>query len=240
VTLREGFGAEQLRGTVGWLAAAQRLDGAFEDDGPGSVRRHALATYLLAEVAGTSRDGRMLMPFVDAAVRELVALRNPDRGWSASPNGIPEARTTGWAVLALSSARFFGRQLPAEPGELLAWFDAHPATDAAAAGAELFARLFGARDPQATPAMAGLADLAATLPDLDDPEACCWVTYALFQHGGQHWARWQKQLGVLARTRRTDEWNGSWDPAPGQTRLQTTAQRVLTLEAYYRYSRLVR
>jgi hypothetical protein len=239
-TLGAGPGAPHLRAIVGSLVVAQRLDGRFEDDGPGSVRRHALATYLLAEVAGVSGDGRMLMPFVDAAVRRLVALRNPDRGWSASPGAASSAYDTGWAVLASSSARFFGRPVPAEPAELLAWFDAHPSAESGPAGAELFARYFVGQDPTTTPAMAGLADLAATLPGLDDPEAVCWVTYALYQRGGQHWARWQKSLTEVVRTQATGEWRGSWDPAPGRSRLATTALRGLTLEAYYRYSRLVR
>ena len=57
-----------------------------------------------------------------------------------------------------------------------------------------------------------------------------------------HWGEWNSRIdGDIVQTQiRDGELKGSWEPAGGCTRLTTTALRVLTLEAYYRYSRLVR
>ena len=76
-----------------------------------------------------------------------------------------------------------------------------------------------------------------------------YATYALFQYGGAHWNEWKKKLEtsvVKNQHRKGGEKNllGSWDPigAWGEDggRVYSTAILVLTLEAYYRYSRLVR
>ena len=76
-----------------------------------------------------------------------------------------------------------------------------------------------------------------------------YATYALFQYGGAHWNEWKKKLEtsvVKHQHREAGQKNllGSWDPigARGEDggRVYSTAILVLTLEAYYRYSRLVR
>jgi hypothetical protein len=78
-----------------------------------------------------------------------------------------------------------------------------------------------------------------------------YATYALFQMGGRHWTEWQKKLesAVVKNQQLSKEPGkknlyGSWDPtcAWGEDggRVYSTAILTLTLEAYYRYSRLVR
>ncbi len=76
-----------------------------------------------------------------------------------------------------------------------------------------------------------------------------YATYALFQYGGDHWKQWQKKLetAVVKNQHRDGSKKnlvGSWDPigAWGEDggRVYSTAILTLTLEAYYRYSRLVR
>ena len=71
-------------------------------------------------------------------------------------------------------------------------------------------------------------------------------SYALFQIGGQAWEKWSKQLtkAVVKTQRKDGNFKGSWDPkgAWGDDggRVYSTAILVLTLEAYYRYSALIR
>ncbi|MEO0478237.1 MAG: prenyltransferase/squalene oxidase repeat-containing protein [Planctomycetota bacterium] len=71
-------------------------------------------------------------------------------------------------------------------------------------------------------------------------------TYALFQMGGRRWKTWEKALETaVVKQQRTDgNFNGSWDAAGawGEDggRVYSTALLALTLEAYYRYSRLIR
>jgi len=67
-------------------------------------------------------------------------------------------------------------------------------------------------------------------------------TLALFQMGGQWWARWNPHLRdlLIAQQCSEGERRGSWDPPPCGFdaiggRVYTTALNVLTLEVYYRY-----
>ena len=71
-------------------------------------------------------------------------------------------------------------------------------------------------------------------------------TYALFQIGGRRWKTWEAALEeAVVKTQRSDgNFTGSWDAdgAWGEDggRVYSTAILALTLEAYYRYSRLIR
>jgi hypothetical protein len=64
--------------------------------------------------------------------------------------------------------------------------------------------------------------------------------------GGDHWRDWHRALtpAVIATQRRDDNFNGSWDPVGvwGEDggRVYATALMVLTTEAQFRYTRLVR
>jgi hypothetical protein len=73
-----------------------------------------------------------------------------------------------------------------------------------------------------------------------------YATYALYQMGPPYWDNWQKSLtpSVVKTQREDGNFKGSWNPsgAWGEDggRVYSTAILVLTLEAYYRYTRLVR
>ncbi|MCA8968582.1 MAG: terpene cyclase/mutase family protein [Planctomycetes bacterium] len=70
-------------------------------------------------------------------------------------------------------------------------------------------------------------------------------SYALFQVGGRRWSTWKKSLepALVKSQRREGAARGSWDPvgAWGHDggRVYSTALAVLTLQVYYRYSRIV-
>jgi hypothetical protein len=119
----------------------------------------------------------------------------------------------------------------------------------------LFCRYFMGQDPKEKPVMKAAADLIASKPPVWDEKAGTidhyywyYATYALFQAGGTHWQNWQKKLETAViknqhRDKAKKNLYGSWDPvcAWGDDggRVYSTATLVLTLEAYYRYSRLV-
>ena len=73
-----------------------------------------------------------------------------------------------------------------------------------------------------------------------------YATYALFQYGGKHWKDWSKAIekAVVKPQRKDGNFKGSWDPigAWGEQggRVYSTAILCLTLEAHYRYARLIR
>jgi hypothetical protein len=75
-----------------------------------------------------------------------------------------------------------------------------------------------------------------------------YATYALYQAGGQPWRAWQRQLEpALVKNQHRDvaspNLHGSWDPvcAWGEDggRVYSTAILALTLQANWRYTRLV-
>ncbi|HEX5053060.1 MAG TPA: prenyltransferase/squalene oxidase repeat-containing protein [Planctomycetota bacterium] len=119
----------------------------------------------------------------------------------------------------------------------------------------LFCRFFMGQDPKEKPIMTAAANLIAQKPPVWDPKGGSidmyywyYATYALFQMGGRHWTEWQKKLEpAVVKTQLMDKNKknlyGSWDPigAWGEDggRVYSTALLVLTLEAYYRYSKLV-
>jgi len=130
-----------------------------------------------------------------------------------------------------------------------------PDKGAAMTAVGLFCRCFLNQDPRDKPVMKAAADLIAARPPVWDEQGGSidhyywyYATYALFQMGGTHWTEWQKKLESAVvkhqhRDRTRKNLYGSWDPkcAWGEDggRVYSTAILTLTLEAYYRYTRLV-
>ena len=141
-----------------------------------------------------------------------------------------------------------------KPGDHQARFPPEKGEAMTAVG--LFCRFFMGQDPKEKPVMKAAADLLLTKPPVWDVKGGTidhyywyYATYALFQMGGRHWTEWQKKLepAVLKnqhRDRNKKNLYGSWDPigvwGEDGGRVYSTATLTLTLEAYYRYSRLVR
>jgi hypothetical protein len=122
----------------------------------------------------------------------------------------------------------------------------------------LFCRYFMNQDPKEKPVMNAAADLILSKPPIWDVKAGTideyywyYATYALFQKGGRHWDEWKKRLDTAVvksqhRDKAPSKKNlyGSWDPigcwGEDGGRVYTTAILTLTLEAYFRYTKLVR
>ncbi len=154
----------------------------------------------------------------------------------------PTSGRTGYTKRGEQSSRHPGdhaTRFPQDKGEALT-------------GVALFCRFFLGQDPAKSEIMERQADLILSKPPQNlrdgsiDHYYWYYATYALYQMGGRHWREWQKALTpALVKTQRMDgNFKGSWDPngAWGEDggRVYSTAILVLTLEAYYRYSRLVR
>ena len=120
--------------------------------------------------------------------------------------------------------------------------------------AALLCRFFLGQTPAQRPEMGKAANtILSKLPKWNttdgsiDLYAWYFGTYALYQMGGRSWSLWSKALTDALVTPQCREGNakGSWDPQSdvwglSAGRVYTTAMGVLTLEAYYRYTRLVR
>jgi hypothetical protein len=137
-----------------------------------------------------------------------------------------------------------------KPGDHGARFPVDKTEALTAAG--LFCRFFLGQDPKEQPCMRAAVDrILAKKPSWDaksgsiDHYYWYYASYALYQMGGRAWSEWSKALDLaVVKTQRKDgNFAGSWDPsgAWGEDggRVYSTAILALTLEAYYRYGRLV-
>ncbi|MHC5062817.1 MAG: prenyltransferase/squalene oxidase repeat-containing protein [Planctomycetota bacterium] len=155
----------------------------------------------------------------------------------------PRTARTGYITMGSGSSRREGihaEEFPRERGECMT-------------AVALLCRFFLGQDPNEAKIMKQQADLISTrLPKWDEKDGSIdhyywyYASYALYQMGGKHWKTWSAALTkAVANTQRKDgNYRGSWDPAGawGEDggRVYSTAILVLTLEAYYRYSALVR
>ncbi|MEE2886841.1 MAG: prenyltransferase/squalene oxidase repeat-containing protein [Planctomycetota bacterium] len=116
----------------------------------------------------------------------------------------------------------------------------------------LFCRFFLGQDPKKVAIMKTAAETLMQRTPIWDKDGSIdhyywyYATYALYQMGGNYWTEWSKKLtpAVVKQQREDGNFKGSWDAvgAWGEDggRVYSTAILVLTLEAYYRYTRLVR
>jgi len=147
-----------------------------------------------------------------------------------------------------------GERSSRKPGEHKTKFPVEKGEAMTAVG--LFCRFFMGQDPKEKPIMNAAANLISQKPPIWDEKAGTidhyywyYATYALFQMGGKQWTDWQKKLETAVvknqhRDKTKKNLYGSWDPigvwGEDGGRVYSTAILVLTLEAYYRYSKLVR
>lgn len=241
-TLHSGEHKEALNKGIGWLLDQQDDDGCFARVGPERLRHHTLATYALAEAYGLTYCLEVRGGLCDAVVW-LAAQRRDDGGFGDVVPGAPsDDVSTASAVVAFASAEFFGVEAPVKSREVVTWFD-----DAAAPGdptrsaPRLFSSFFAGRNPKDDEQMVAAADALVQNADPNDPWCQYWTTYSLFQMGGPWWKAWCTRVEEVAKQQHdAGDLDGSWDAAAGHSRMTTTALRVLSLQAYSRYSRLVR
>lgn len=114
------FQSEVARG-LDWLVSVQRLSGDLfdiEEQGRDAhFYAHAQATIALCEALALTGD-ELLRPAAENAVAFLVTAQNPVRGgWKYRPldeTGIGDLSVTGWALMALHTARMANIDVPPE------------------------------------------------------------------------------------------------------------------------------
>jgi tetratricopeptide (TPR) repeat protein len=248
---------ETVKQAQQWMLAQQKTDGSFGD--PASERfleDHAIVTLAMSESYGMTAEQILEGP-AQKAVDFLVASRGPGKGWAVkSRKDAPDSVATGWALIALQSARRSELKLPPDAMDQgLEWL----------IGAALKAPL-AHRDGAGTFAVAAAALLGMKLdgdllkksltavseapPGKEPQEHDALFTFvsAVALRVGDNGALWQSwrdhsksTLQELARF--DDEGNGcpagSWDavgPADGtRGRVITTALNTLALETSFEY-----
>ncbi|HPF14830.1 MAG: terpene cyclase/mutase family protein [Planctomycetes bacterium] len=119
-------------------------------------------------------------------------------------------------------------------------------------GVGLLTRVFLGQTPDQNPILLKHGDLMLrTLPEWDEArhkvDMYYWYygTYAMYQLGGEHWRKWKAAMerAILPHQRTDGDYKGSWDPVGPWGyqggRVYSTATMVLTMQVYYRYSRVL-
>jgi len=265
------------------LKARQTPDGCIGPKPTGGhwIYNHAICTMALAEASAMSRNSGLLKGPAQRAVDFLVECQNPYLGWRyGRQSGESDSSVTGWAVLALKSAKMAGLHVPQESFDgALNWFDkvtdetnyragyvskgdagGRPAESIgkfqsleAMTAAAIISRIFilGNRAKN-SPKVLGGANLLKQKPPRWDVKGGTIDMYywyygslAMFQLGSHYWKTWNEGMKTaLVPTQRLSGCElGSWDPVGvwGKSggRVYSTAINVLSLEIYYRYSRIL-
>ncbi|MHC5021242.1 MAG: hypothetical protein ACYTGX_14245, partial [Planctomycetota bacterium] len=267
-----------VRRGLKYLRSIQTPDGCVGAKGMQGhyIYNHAIATMTLAEAYGMTSSASLKAP-AQQAVDFLLSAQNPYLGWRYGVRpGDNDTSITGWAVLALKSAKiaelnvapeafagavkwvesvtddsFFktGYTQKGDAGARLPESQQYQPTEAMTA-AGLCIRIFtGAK--RSDLAVKGGATLLRNQPPKWDPEAgndfYYWYygTLAMFQIGGNDWAVWERGMkqAIVKTQRRGGDEHGSWDPQSAWGgaggRVYATAINVLSLEIYYRYSKVL-
>ncbi|CAN5206243.1 hypothetical protein BH23VER1_BH23VER1_33680 [soil metagenome] len=260
------FGKSANRG-LEWLIERVGEDGdmrAEEGAPPGDMYDQGMGGIALAEAFALTRDERFRAP-AQRSIDFIVAAQNPgDGGWRYRPGEGGDTSVFGWQVMAITSARMGGLDVPDEcfksarrwldkvgggqSGGEYGYQNTSPKPAMVAEG--MFSRQLLGREPGAPepgrddPTMQeSAAYLSKNLPRDNDRDYYFWYygALALYQHHGPVWADWNSQLRpiLLESQRRGGDEEGSWDPnsrwGSQAGRAVVTALAALTLEVYYRY-----
>lgn len=262
----EGRYADAVGRGLTFLTEQQKPDGDLRGESVVvGMYCHAMATLALCEGYALTRDAR-LRDAATRAVAFLVHCRATDRmAWRYKPGErTGDTSILGWVVMCLKSAREVGIPIPDDASMrrgVLAWLDrvksgsagglaryqpAEPVTPTMTAEAWVCRQFLGVGGPGPV-SDESAAYVLRNPSDRGKANVYYWyyATLALYQHGGEPWARWNAGM----RDRITDLQHesghraGSWDPddslygAKGG-RIYCTALAALSLEVYYRYLRL--
>ncbi len=252
---------------LNWLIARTNEEGDLrhEEGRPsGDMYDQGMAGIALAEAYALTGDSRFHEP-ARRAIAFIVAAQNPgDGGWRYRPGEGGDTSVFGWQIMALTSARAAGLEVPEEAfdkarrwlvqvgggkhGGEYGYQNRSPKPAMVAEG--MFSRQLIGRGP-GTPAagrddpamLESAAYLARHLPRENERDYYFWYygSLALYQHQGPVWVEWNSRLRpILLDSQRTggDE-DGSWDTnsrwGAQAGRAVVTALAALTLEVYYRY-----
>ncbi|MEM6672482.1 MAG: M56 family metallopeptidase [Planctomycetota bacterium] len=193
-----------------------------------------LNVLVLSEAATLDQaEVRGLATGVNALVRSL---QTPDR---------VDPEVAFWSSLALASARDAGIELPAgildATVSRVPWFAAAGGgnwTDAHHAAAATLLHALSGNDPKDGRVTAATQRILGAVERGEVDEQLLHLgSYALFQVGGKPWKTWRAlTMDMLLAGQRKD---GSWAQAKnGGSDVGTTALRLLSLEASWRYARI--
>lgn len=238
-----------------YLAAETKGDLRGVTGGNSGMYAHGIATIVLCELYGLSRD-RKVRVIAQACVDFTVDSQHAENGgWRYRPNQADgDTSVVGWQIMAVTSAKMAGLTVPGrvkvraerfldsvqlEQGAFYGYTT--PSKKLSTTSIGLLCRMYYGWD-SSTPALGvGVEFLSATGPSKDNQYYNYYATQVLHHWGGSKWKKWNKVMRPqLVSTQVTDgHAAGSWAPRDphGRTggRLYSTCLSILTLEVYYRH-----
>ena len=246
-----------------WLLAHQREDGLFASyDRRFTMYGHGMCTLAIGEAYLLTKDEQLSEP-LERAARVIVRAQNKTTGgWRYKPEPPLRGDTsiTGWQVLALTSARDAGVEIPDGTFDgARHWLDVEVSSG-------MYGGIYGYTKPS-EPRVAMVAEgmyarqlLGSRVGDrnldesarylytetrrggyLDNLYLVYYGTLALYHYQGWIWEKWNEDVrGFLVRTQqREGRLSGSWNPtgtwSASGGRVLSTVLATLSLEVYYRY-----
>lgn len=255
--IKDGPYRRHVQKAIDWLVARQGPDGDLRQGE--SMYSQGIAAIALSEAYGMTKDARLTEPVARAANFIVQARNRRHGGWRYEPGQAGDTSVLGWQIMALTSAKRSGVEVPSQAFEAAAdWMERVASTGrpglyayqprrkvtlAMSAEGMFVQQLLGARRSQAN-MQASAAYLVDNLPNWEsDLNTYYWyyATLAMFQYQGTMWDSWNRALTrtLLDNQRDDGPVSGSWNPdgewASVGGRIYQTALCTLMLEVYYRY-----
>lgn len=269
----QGYGVTHQTGqykenvTKGWEYLLHEQKKGGEDDGNfyngegpynHHIYTHSQATIAICEIYGMTRDPKFKAPAV-RAVKYLVEAQGNLGGWRYQPKGDSDTSVTGWALMALQSARMSQLDVPpntlerigmfldkmsADRGATYGYMQGSEHSDALTAEGLLCRQYLGW--PQNDERIVKGADwlLQNHMPQPKARNVYYWYYGTqMFHHlEGPRWDKWNGTMRdmVIRLQRKSGNEAGSWDPETeghgmDGGRLYTTCLSTFILEVYYRH-----
>ena len=248
---------EPLARGVKWLAGRVGKDGDLTGGLAAGMYDQGIATMALAEAYGLTGD-EALRPALERAVGYILRAQNKRHGgWRYKPDSSDgDTSIFGWQIMALTSARMAGLDVPQEAlDRSKLWLDRvatgrhkgrYGYTDKGAKHAMTAEAMFcwqlmgrAPTDPRMKESAEFIED---EMPGGGRPNYYYWyyACLALYQHQGPVWEKWNERMrrALLPSQITGGEHAGSWAPNGAYRqggRVVSTALATLSLEVYYRY-----
>jgi prenyltransferase beta subunit len=245
---------------VKWLLDHVGDDGDLTGGAKNGMYDQGIATMALAEAYGLTKDPALREPLERAVDFIIKGQSRQLGGWRYRPGSKDnDTSVVGWQVMALSSARLAGIEVPDRVFQLAgAWLDQvasgpfkgryayqqnrQPSPAMTAEG--MFCRQLMGTPPTDQRQAGSAAYLKSNLPNPGSPNYYYWyyACLALHQHRGPLWQEWNARMKPTLLTTQIKQGDdaGSW-PDKGQWtkgrggKIMSTAMSALSLEVYYRY-----
>jgi hypothetical protein len=229
----------------------------------GGMYGHCLAAIAMSEAYGLTQDPFLRRP-TQLAVNYIVLAQHGEGGWRYSPGEKGDTSVTGWAVMALKSARMAGLDVPevtfrkgmryldgccdpTNEGYGYTGVGSTPTMSAVGLLCRQYLQDWGSQNARM---IKGVKNNLLTSPPPTAGTApgsmyyYYYATQVLHHFGTDAWKRWNDRMrDCLIKSQDTSNdpnLRGSWDPAGDPYaatggRLMRTSLCLLTLEVYYRH-----